>query len=250
MQGDHYMGLVAEWYDDWLSSRHDDVESYASYFSGFQGTALELDCGTGRILLPIAKSGVDIHGLDGSKDMLRILKVKADKAGLSDIQVHRQPMESFEIGLQFDAIFVTSGSFQLLTDPDAIAGSLRCIFRHLRQGGSFVADIFIPRDEIAQSESNVYRVTRDNVRANGDRSVVHERFSINIERQLKLGTYRYEFYSDRRLTTCIMDDLNIRWYWKDEFIELLTAAGFGDIQLLTDFPLYHEDYSFVFKATK
>jgi len=250
MQGDHYMGLVADWYDDWLSARHDDVDFYSSYLDGFQGTALELACGTGRILLPIARAGVEIHGLDGSEDMLRILKAKAKAEGVPDILVYRQPMELFDIGRRFDIIFVASGSFQLLTDPDDIMSSLSCIYRHLEDGGSFVTDVFVPWDEIAQREASVYRVTRDSSRPNGDRSVVHERFSIDIEKQVKLGTYRYEFYSDKRLVSCIINDLNIRWFWKDEFVRLLTDAGFGSIQLLTDSPMYDEGSSFVFKAVK
>jgi len=250
MQGDHYMGLVADWYDDWLSERHDDVDFYSGYLDGFRGTALELACGTGRILLPIARAGVEIHGLDGSEDMLRILKAKAKEEGVPDIQVYQQSMESFDIGRRFDTIFVASGSFQLLTDPGDVVSSLNCIYQHLKDGGSFVTDIFVPWDDIAQREASVYRVTRDSSRPNGDRSVVHERFSIDIEKQLKLGTYRYEFYSDKRLVSCIINDLNIRWFWKDEFVRLLTDAGFGDIQLLTESPMYDEGSSFVFKAVK
>jgi len=180
MQGNHYTGLVADWYDDWLSARHDDIDSYSSYFGGFRGTALELACGTGRILLPIAKAGVEIHGLDGSEDMLRILKAKAEREGVPDIQVYQQPMESFNIGRRFGTVFVAGGSFQLLTDPGVIMSSLDCIYQHLEDGGSFVTDIFIPWDDIARRESSAYRVTRDTLRPNGDRSIVHERFSIDI----------------------------------------------------------------------
>jgi len=250
MQGDHYMGLIADWYDDWLSARHDDIDFYSGYLDGFQGTVLELACGTGRILLPIAGAGVEIHGLDGSDHMLRVLRAKAKAGGVPDIPLHRQPMESFDVGRRFDIIFVAGGSFQLLTDPGYIVSSLSCIHRHLEDGGSFVTDIFVPWDDIAQKESSVYQVTRDSSRPNGDRSVVHERFSIDIEKQLKLGTYRYEFYSDQRLVSCLINDLNIRWFWKDEFVRFLTDAGFGDIQLLTDSPLYDEGSSFVFKAVK
>jgi len=250
MQGDHYMGLVAEWYDDWLSARHDDIDFYSSDLAGLKGTVLELACGTGRILLPIARAGVEIHGLDGSHDMLRILTAKAKAEGVPDIQVHQQPMESFDIGRRFDTIFVASGSFQLLTDPTDIVSSLSCIYRHLEDGGSFVTDVFIPWDEIAQKGSSVYTVTRDNSRPNRDRSIVQERFSVDLAKQIVFGTYRYEFYSDRHLVSCIINDLNIRWFWKDEFARLLKEAGFGSVQLLTDSPLYEESSSFVFKAVK
>jgi len=250
MQGNHYEGSVAEWYDDWLSARHDDVDHYVEYFTGFPGKVLELACGTGRILLPLANAGVDIHGLDGSESMLRILKTKAKKDGIPNIQLHHQPMESFDLGTEFDTIFVTSGSFQLITEPDDVKSSLKCIHQHLKDGGAFVVDIFIPWASIEQSESTGYRVTRDTVRSNGDRSIVHERFTIDLVKQIKRGTYRYEFYSDKRLVSSVIDDLDIRWYWKDEFIRCLVDAGFSDVQLLTDSSMYDEGYSYVFNAVK
>jgi SAM-dependent methyltransferase len=250
VQGDHYVGAVADWYDDWLGARRDDVEFYSSYFAEFPGTVLELACGTGRILLPIAKAGVEIHGLDGSEDMLRVLEEKARQRGLAGIRVYHQPMEAFSIPTAFDAIFVASGSFQLLTAPEDAMSSLNCVREHLKDGGSFLADIFIPWDAITERESSAYHVTRDTVRPSGDRSIVLERFTTDLTRQLKLGTYRYEFYSDKHLVTCVTDDLAIRWYWKDEFLRLLGDAGFTELQILTESPLYKEGHSFVFKATK
>jgi SAM-dependent methyltransferase len=250
VQGNHYAGFVADWYDDWLSARRDDVDFYSSYFAGFTGTVLELACGTGRILLPIARAGVEIHGLDGSEDMLRVLTTKATEHGLTSIQLYHQPMEAFSIGTAFDAIFIACGSFQLLTAPSDARNSLKCIREHLRDGGSFITDIFIPWDAITQRETSTYHVTRDTVRPNGDRSIVLERFTTDLVRQLKLGTYRYEFYSDTHLVSCVTDDLAIRWYWRDEFLKLLGDAGFTKVQALTDSALYEEGHSFVFNATK
>jgi SAM-dependent methyltransferase len=250
LQTNHYAGPVADWYDDWLSARRDDIDFYSSCFTGFAGTFLELACGTGRILLPIALAGVNISGLDASDDMLRLLRSKAAKHGLANIQIYHQPMEAFSIGSTFDAIFAAGGSFQLLTEAREALSSLRCILEHLKDGGSFVADIFIPWDAITKRESDTYHVTRDVMRPNDDRSIVLERFTTDLSSQLKLGTYRYEFYSDRRLVSCITDDLAIRWYWKDEFAKLLDDAGFANVQMLVEAPLYKEGHSFVFKATK
>ncbi len=250
MQGNHYHGSIAEWYDDWLRDRRDDVDFYLDYFSGFRGTVLEVACGTGRILLPISRSGVTISGLDGSEDMLRILEQKASQQGLSGIQVNHQPMEDFFIGMKFDAIFVASGSFQLLTTIADATHALTCIREHLKDYGFFIVDIFVPWNEIIERESSSFQVTRDVFRSNGERSVVLERFTIDLAKQLKLGSYRYEFYKDRRLVSCIIDDLAIRWYWKDEFLKLLSDAGFTEPQVLTESSLYKEGYSFVSKASR
>ena len=250
MQGDHYTAPIAEWYDDWLAARTDDVDFYCSFFDGFPGRVLELACGTGRLLLPIAERGVAIHGLDSSEDMLDVLRGKASALHLDSIEAHHQPMEDFSLPTKFDAIFVASGSFQLLTLRESAIRSLTCIRDHLAEDGFFLADIFIPWEAIIAGERSAYHVTRDVVRSDGKRSIVLERFTIDLSLQQKLGSYRYEFYDHKRLVSCIADDLAIRWYWKDEFLSLLAEAGFSSVQTLAESPLYKEGHSFVVKASK
>jgi len=76
------------------------------------------------------------------------------------------------------------------------------------------------------------------------------RFEIDIPAQVKKRTYRYEFYADSRLTDCFVKDLWDRWYWKDEFLKLLAAAGFSNVQNLMDSSLYQEGHVYVFRAHK
>jgi len=248
MQGDHYKGLIAEWYDDWLKERSDDVDYYSGYFHNFKGRVLELACGTGRVLLPIATSGVQIDGLDSSEDMLAVLERKATHLNIKNIALHKQSMEKFTLPTKYEAIFVSSGSFQLLISPESALNSLKCIREHLSETGFFLLDLFIPWGEIMVQRHDSYHVTRDVSRPDGKRSIVLERFETDIPKQLKRGVYRYEFYDQERLTDCITDDLSTRWYWKDEFVNLLREAGFSRMELLTQSPLYAEGYSFVFKA--
>ena len=248
MQSQHYRGLIADWYDDWLKDRKDDVDYYSSVFKGFSGRVLELACGTGRLLLPIAGLGVPIDGLDSSEDVLGVLQRKAEKLGLKEVKLYNQPMENFDLPAQYDAVFIAAGSFQLLSSKDDALNSLNCVRRCLSDTGFLIMDIFIPWADIAERKRDYYRVTRDASRQDGSRSIVLERFDINIPEQIKHGVYRYEFYSQRQLTACILDDLSIRWYWKDEFLNLLTAAGFSKAEIVTDSPLYQEGHSFVFKA--
>jgi len=247
MQNQHYKGLVAEWYDDWLKEHTVDRDYYLGFFSGFDGRVLELACGTGRLLIPVAESGVAIHGLDSSEDMLQVLQRKAANLNV-DIELHNQSMDDFSLSTKYDAIFVAGGSFQLLTSPDSALNSLKRVRDHLSDHGFFLVDIFVPWDAIIAQKRDNYHVTRDVVRSDGKRSIVLERFEIDIPKQIKHGTYRYEFYDQKHLTDCITDDMSIRWYWKDEFLSLLNQAGFARVDVLTQSPLYDEGRSFVFKA--
>jgi SAM-dependent methyltransferase len=159
-------------------------------------------------------------------------------------------MESFSLSTEFDAIFVASGSFQLLTAPGTALSSLACVRDHLTEGGFFLLDVFIPWDDIVTGGRSAYHVTRDVARPDGKRSIVLERFGIDLAKQIKVGTYRYEFYDHKRLESCITDDLAIRWYWKEEFLTLLEVAGFAKVEVLTESPIYRDGHAFVFKAWK
>jgi SAM-dependent methyltransferase len=250
MHHQHYRGLIAEWYDDWLKERTDDRDYYSGFFCDFGGRVLELACGTGRLLIPIVESGVRVDGLDSSEDMLTVLGRKATKLGVKGIGLHNQLMEDFILSTKYDAIFVASGSFQLLISYESAVNSLKCIRGHLSDTGFFLVDIFVPWDDIIMQRCDSYRVTRDVTRPDGKRSIVLEWFGIDIPKQIKHGTYRYEFYDQKRLVECITDELPIRWYWKDEYLNLLREADFSNIEVLTQSSLYREGYSFVFKASK
>jgi SAM-dependent methyltransferase len=250
MQSQHYRGLVAEWYDDWLKEVTADKVFYSGFFHGFQGQVLELACGTGRLLIPVAESGVTIHGLDSSQHMLDVLQRKIADLNIEGIELYNQPMEEFSLLTQYDAIFVGGGSFQLLTSPESAAHSLECIREHLTDGGFFLSDIYIPWGDIIAQRRDSYHVTRDVERTNGQRSIVLERFEIDLSKQVKHGTYRYEFYKDKHLSECITDDLSIRWYWKDEFLNVLRRAGFAEVEVLTESSLYEEGRRYVVKASK
>ena len=59
-----------------LYAARTDVLFYVSEAEKVQGTVLELGCGTGRVLLPLARAGHTVVGLDGSPQMLARCKTK------------------------------------------------------------------------------------------------------------------------------------------------------------------------------
>jgi SAM-dependent methyltransferase len=72
---------VAEYYD--LNPlAPPDVPFYASLVPSPDATILELGCGTGRVLLPLAQHGGYVHGVDASETMLAICRTKVRQAGI------------------------------------------------------------------------------------------------------------------------------------------------------------------------
>ena len=75
----HYDKFAA-YYDAMYSDRKEDVEFYVSMAQEVDAPVLECGCGTGRILIPLVQSGLDVWGVDSSNAMLDILRSKAQQA--------------------------------------------------------------------------------------------------------------------------------------------------------------------------
>jgi len=73
-----YRQVSAKYYDEAYATKEDlqDLEFYVDLAKANGGSVLELACGTGRILLPIARQGISIHGVDNSLPMLDVLQDK------------------------------------------------------------------------------------------------------------------------------------------------------------------------------
>jgi len=72
----------AKVYDLIYGKYKNDINFYRKEARKAKGKVLEIACGTGRIYLELLKGGIDIYGIDISKNMLEVLKKKARKLGL------------------------------------------------------------------------------------------------------------------------------------------------------------------------
>jgi ubiquinone/menaquinone biosynthesis C-methylase UbiE len=119
------------------------VEFYRRHAMRYGNPVLELACGSGRLSIPMASSGIEVVGLDASPEMLRLAERKATVSGVDVNWVHGD-MRSFDLRRQFRAIFVASNSFSHLYSRADIEACLAAIRRHLAASGRFVVEVFNP----------------------------------------------------------------------------------------------------------
>ena len=121
-----------------------DINFYKKEAKKANGRVLEIACGTGRIYLELLKEGVDIYGIDLSKDMLKVLKEKAKNIIGLRPKVRKADMRNFKFDYKFSLILVPFGSFLFnLTSKEQIK-TLISIKRHLIPGGRLILDFFYP----------------------------------------------------------------------------------------------------------
>lgn len=120
-----------------------DTPFYIEEAKRAQGPALELACGTGRLTIPIAQSGVEITGLDLSASMLAHARKKANEAGVR-IDWIEADCRSFFLDRRFALIFMPFHSMQHLHNSASQAALFANVRRHLAEGGRFIFDVFNP----------------------------------------------------------------------------------------------------------
>src|SRR4029077_510178 len=103
--------VIAKHYDAAYASKLDlvDLPFYLDLARRSRGPVLEIGCGTGRALLPIARHGVEIHGVDNSSAMLRILKSHlADEPHevRKKVHLHWGDMRSFRLKKKFPLVIL------------------------------------------------------------------------------------------------------------------------------------------------
>jgi len=140
--------FVARLYDQVVPyAERPDVDFFVQAGLDAGGPVLEVGCGTGRVLLPTARAGVSITGLDISKYMLDVCQQSLDEEP-ENIQDHVRlvegDMRDFDLGETFSLVTTPFRPFQHLVTVDDQISCLENIRRHLDPGGILILDIFNP----------------------------------------------------------------------------------------------------------
>lgn len=139
-----YAGPLARLYDTLHADDNDE-----NFWIGMAraskdvGPVLELGCGTGRLTVPLAKSGLEIHGIDASGDMLDIVneKLAAEPEEVQErVNLYRASFDTFELSHRYGLVFFSSDTFRHLVGTDVQLAALARIKRHLAPGGRLVID--------------------------------------------------------------------------------------------------------------
>jgi SAM-dependent methyltransferase len=144
---DEYGG-VAELYDHVLPYRNRADLAFFVEAAVAAGTpVLEIGSGTGRVLIPIARAGVGIVGLDGSAGMLAVCRnrlLEEPPAVRDRVTLVQADMRQFDLGGTFTLVTIPFRPFQHLLTVDDQLACLANIRRHLTSTGRLVLDCFNP----------------------------------------------------------------------------------------------------------
>jgi SAM-dependent methyltransferase len=255
--------LDAELYDIIYADYDDDINFYVEEAIQANGPCLELGCGSGRILLPVAAAGVTVTGVDVSQPMLARLrrKVGALPPEVGDrVTVVRGDMRTVQLDTQFALIYIPFRAFlHLLQVEDQIA-ALHNIHRHLQPGGRLALNFFNPSLEYIVAHSGpiggALHATGETFRDPRTNHLLVEYATIQYHQHLQ-RIEQYFIYDeiDRRgrVVGRLYRSLRMRYIFRWEFEHLLHRCGFEVVTLYGSFdrqPHLRSDQELIWIAQK
>lgn len=212
-----------------------DLDLYRSLAAAEGGRVLEVACGSGRVLVPLVRAGVEVVGVDVSSHMLALAraKLRAEPGHGGSAELVESDMRTFDVSggrRPFDLAILAVKSFCYLAER---SDQLRCLERvaaHLRPGGLLAIDLLHPRpewvgapigwmrDDLVQTSSAAHGVTISRVE-----SVV----STDLARQVRTIRSAYEVIDAQgRLVAKRFVEWPYRFIYRFEAEHLLERAGF------------------------
>lgn len=226
----------AEFYDYVpLYRERKDVAFYVEEAKRATGLVLELGCGSGRVLVPVARAGVPVTGLDASPDMLRVCRSRLRQEGLA-AELICGDMRRFALHQNFALVTIPFRPFQHLLEVEDQMACLSSIREHLAPGGALVFDVFNPDLKMLNSEDTApvqefsfelpdgRQVTRSIRRLRHDRARQIQHLEV-------VHDVRHSDGSTRQTT----EALPMRYFFRYELEHLLSRCGFSVEHLYGDF---------------
>jgi ubiquinone/menaquinone biosynthesis C-methylase UbiE len=241
---------VAHWnweagfWDDYIADAPDeDVHWLIAEAQASGSPVLEIGCGTGRSLIPIAQSGISIVGLDLSPSMLAKARAKIAELDVETqqrIELVEGDLRSFSLGRRFPLVTITYAFF-FLTTPQDQRQALRCIHLHLLEGGHLILINDDPKLEVIAARlgplgTSLQKSAEFIRQATGHRVVVWRAREVDLERQLaKTLEILEEVDPDGRVIERRYNTLTSRFTYRYEMHYLLELCGYRIEALYGDF---------------
>jgi SAM-dependent methyltransferase len=232
----------SEFYDHTpLYSQRNDVCFYTDLAVRTGGPVLELGCGTGRILIPTARAGIDVVGLDSSESMLAVCRDRLsteDPFTASRVSLILADMRDFTLKSRFPLITVPFRAFQhLLTVSDQLS-CLQLLRKHITPDGTFILDLFNPSMEyiLDGSRSEEYGDEPPFIMPDGRKVTRRLRNpSVDLARQVLQCQIIYYVENPDGTTRRQVHEFSLRYIFRFEAEHLLERAGFRVTEVLGDF---------------
>ena len=236
-----WIGLEAENWRHFIN-RHSfsDFEFFHQLLEQNPGAAVDIGCGTGRLLVPLLQAGFEVEGVDISPDLLEICRATLEREGLKT-RLYQQAMQELDLPQTYHSVLVPCDAFYLVVDRSEVIEMLDRFYRHIEQGGLLAFTLPSPFDEDGPDWNNGsftggWHPTKPFDLPDGsqlEQAILCEQFD-RIE-QIVTGKARFRILKAGKVVEEEIYPWHNRHYFRNEVLAMLESAGFIDIQVYGDY---------------
>lgn len=234
---------VAENYDLYLAEMYREQDNYEGFQDFYldlakqygQAGTIDIACGTGAVLLHLAKAGIDIDGTDLSEAMCNVAREKAQKMGL-DLNIFPANMTAFNSGRKYALAIIARSGFMHLLTPELQRKALLNIRSSLTDGGILTLNTFAPHPifqaEQMQTREDDFSLRLEYVNKQGYREKIYNAISYDPQTQIMGGSWKFETFDKKgnKIGERIRP-LKMRQTYKQEMLYLIELCGFEVVKI-------------------
>jgi ubiquinone/menaquinone biosynthesis C-methylase UbiE len=237
--------FVAECYDsvyDTHGRKDKDIHFYIDRSRKANGRTLELGCGTGRVLIPIATSGYEITGLDLSPYMLEKCREKLNmqqEEVQQRVRLVEANMVNFNTEETYNLVTIPFRPFQHLISIEEQKGCLKSVYRHIDPNGLLILDVFRPYFPrlVSNPEYMIEKEDAPDTTLPDGRRLRRTSRTAGFHPELQYNDIELIYYVthlDGKVER-LVESFPMRYFFRYEMEHLLNICGFRVIDLYGDF---------------
>jgi SAM-dependent methyltransferase len=218
----------ARYYDADYGAIDDDLPFYRELARRADGPVLEVMCGSGRLLLPLARAGLRLAGVDISGAMLKLAHERLAAAGLAErVELLEADIRERAPRGPFGLAIVAINSFMHLANTADQLAALRQIHAALRPGGLLALDLFNPEPRFLTEQRGALALDKSFSLADGTRVQKFVAQHVDMAAQISQVTFIYDELDAEGHVRRGTLPFTMRWLYRYELEHLLARAGFA-----------------------
>ena len=252
-----YRQVSAKYYDEAYANKEDlaDREFYVERAKASGGPVLELACGTGRILLPIAREGIAIHGVDLSLPMIEVLqqRLRREPKDVRElVSVVHGDIRNFRSNQQYPLVIIPFRPLQhMYTVEDQVAALETAAF-HLEDEGQLVFDVFYPKFDNLTAKIDEEMLELEWIPKSDPGKIIRRylrKESVDKIKQNFTATFIFRTYEGAKLVREETEPLKMSYYTYPHMRALFLLAGLEIVEEYSSFekaPLNNDARQMIF----
>ena len=220
--------IYARFYDLDFGDLDADLPMFQQFAVRCGSPILELGCGTGRVLLPLARQGFQVTGVDISPEMLDLARHRIAAESLAErVTLVQQDMRELDLDDRFNLAFAAVNTFMHMHSTDDQLAALGRIRHHLNPGGLLLLDLFNP--DLARLLDFRGQLALEKVMTDPDTGHPLMRFhteKVDLAQQIISVTFIVDEIDAEGQVQRTLFPFSVRYLFRHELELLLRHAGF------------------------